>query len=303
MQISNLNLKLEIPSFVNSKIQFPEFVQKSNPFGKYKIVKQLGKGAFGSVVEIKTSEGTSKAIKILDVSKRSESCLIKKALKEATISMSIKHSNIIKMYEVFYDGYNFFFVMDLISPISISRLPDSRRDQIILFKQLVSAVAHLHSNNILHRDIKIENTGIRLGEDEELKLYLFDFGEAVPISEHYHECAGTVLNMSPEVVKYCKYSESSEVWALMCYLIELITGKSMILELFDGLHGSIEPIHIQLKINSLVEPPIPAFFKVDESPFGLLILQILERGLVIKPEERLTFSELECLLQELVTYL
>ena len=301
MAIIGKKLYLEIPSFVKPKIQLPSFVIEGNPYDKYKIIESIGKGAFGSVIKVKSVDETLRAIKNLDVTKYSNSCLIKKALKEATIGMNIIHPNIVKMHEIFYDGYNFFFIMDFCNPISFSSL--ALKDKLLLFQQLVSADEHLISHGFLHRDIKIENTGLRVGKNGKLQLLLFDFGEACRISDECHECAGTVLNMSPEVVKYCEYSESSEIWSLMCYLIEIITGKSMILELFTGEHGSIQPIHIQLKIDSLKEPPIPEVFKMDTSSSGLRMLEILERGLAIDPKERLTILDLKHLLQQLIDIL
>jgi serine/threonine protein kinase len=297
MAIIGKKLYLEIPSFPKPKIQLPPFVRFGNPYDKYKIIEQIGKGAFGSVIKVKEDDITFRAIKNVDVSK--SSCLIKKALKEATIGIDIIHPNIVKTHEVFYDGYNFFFVMDFVSPISFSSL--ALKDKLLLFQQLVLADEHLISNGFLHRDIKLENTGLIVDKNGKLQLLLFDFGEACRISDECDKCAGTVLNMSPEVVKYCEYSESSEVWSLMCYLIEIITGKSMIWELFTGEHGSIQSIHIQLKIDSLKEPPIPEVFKKDtSSPSGLIILEILERGLAIDPKKRLTILELKHLLQQLI---
>jgi hypothetical protein len=89
----------------------------------------------------------------------------------------------------------------------------------------------------------------------------------------------------------------------MYYLVELLTGKSMILGLFDGPLNSIAAIHVQLKIDSLTEPPIPEVFKTDKSRNGILLLEILRRGLAIAPEERLTLPELEELLLELIALL
>jgi serine/threonine protein kinase len=107
--------------------------------------------------------------------------------------------------------------------------------------------------------------------------------------------------MAPEVLKSSEYSDKSEIWALMSFLIEILTGKVMILHFF--LAGNASIVVVQSKIDSLTEPPIPAVFKTDKSRSGLLLLQILRRGLAIAPKERLTFPELEALLLELLTIL
>ena len=301
MQVASRKLKLEIPSHNPDVFVPPSFVQRGSPFDTYEIIGQKGEGSFGRVFEVKSRlRGTPKAIKILDVNEYSNPCLISKLLNEATIGMQMKHSNIIGTDEVFYDGSCFYFVMDLITPISSTDLLGSTtKSKIMMFQQLFYAVMQIHSQGFLHRDIKIQNTGVKPSEDGE-QLCLFDFGESCQISHHYTECVGTVFNLAPEVVDSCKYSRSSELWTMMCYLVEILTGKPLILHLFDESNINMKQIQVLLKISSLTEAPIPAVFKTDESAYGKLLLQILERGLAINPEERLTFPELEHLLQDLL---
>jgi serine/threonine protein kinase len=290
-------LKLDVPSI--DELVLPSFVRRGDPFDEYVDIEEVGLGAFGFVYQAKSrSGGNPKAIKVVNAGHR-ETKKIQKALNECQIGILMNHPNILPIQHVWYDGTRFFFVMDLVEPVTASNLPKSLKGKLMLFQQLVSAVAHLYSKGILHRDIKFQNTGIMLGEDGEPQLVLFDFGEACEKSDHYTECPGTVLNMSPEVVNFSHFSDRSEVWALMCYLVELLTGKPMILHLFDGPLGSIASIHVQLKIDSLKEPPIPEVLKTDKSRSGILLLEILRRGLAINPADRLTFPELEHLLLDL----
>jgi serine/threonine protein kinase len=295
------NLRLDLSSYRTS-LTFPDFVKNGDPFDKCSQVDHEDSGAHGSVYQVVFHDGTVNAVKVMDAGP-CQAAKILKALNEAEIGLQIDHPNILPIQQVWYDGTRFFLVMDLVEPLTKENLPQSLKDRIALFQQLVSAVAHLYSQGILHRDIKIANTGLKLGEDGNPHLFLFDFGEACKTSDYYTECPGTVLNMSPEVVNFSNFSDRSEIWALMCYLIELLTGRSMILGLFDGAHGSLSIIRVQLKIDSLTESPIPAVFKTDKSPAGILLLQILRRGLAIDPAERLTFPELEHLLQDLIAFL
>jgi hypothetical protein len=87
----------------------------------------------------------------------------------------------------------------------------------------------------------------------------------------------------------------------MSFLIEIHTEKPMILHLFECDIASVPQLPIECKIRELKEPQIPAVFREDTSPSGQLMLHILQRGLAIDPTERLTLSELEVLLQELIT--
>jgi serine/threonine protein kinase len=299
------NLRLELPSNAISNrrsFTFPDFVECGDPFDSCCQVDHKDSGAHGSVYQVVFRDGTVKAVKVVDAGPR-QTAEILRVLEEAEIGRQMKHPHLLPIEQVWYDGTRFILVMDLVEPLTKENVPESLKDRIALFQQLVSAVAHLYSQGILHRDIKIANTGLKLGEDGKPDLVLFDFGEGCKISEYYSECAGTVLNMSPEVVDHSQFSDRSEVWALMCYLVELLTGRSMILGLFDGPLGYIKKIHVQLKIYSLKEPPIPEFFKTDKSPAGIRLLEILRRGLAIDPAERLTFPELESRLKELIALL
>jgi len=306
-------LKLDFSSIRTSQeLVLPPFVQKGDPLDKCIEVNETGWGAFGLVYQVKYRDGTIKAIKVVNAGPF-ETSKILKALIEAQIGLQMKHPHLLSIDEVWYDGSRFFFVMDLVEPLTVSipdpALPKSLKDQkekLVLFCQLVSAVEHLISKGFLHRDIKVQNTGIMLGKDGKLQLVLFDYGEGCKKSDHYSDCPGTALNMSPQVVDHSEFSDHSEMWALMCYLVELLTGKPMILHFFDGPLGSIKALHVQLKIDEFRkknEPPIPEVFKTDKSRAGILLLQILRRGLAIDPAERLTFQELEALLQELIDLL
>lgn len=280
----------------------PSFVNKGNPLDEYPEddVEEIAWGAFGTVYQVKNQDGTSKAIKALNAAP-CEKEKIQKALKEAEIGLKINHPNILPIQEVWYDGSRFYFIMDIIEPLTYSSLPKSRKERIMLFQQLVSAVSHLISNGILHRDIKVQNCGIKVDKDGTQRLVLFDFGAGCEVRDIYPECVGTVLHMAPEVLNDYKYSDRSEIWALMSFLLEILAEKEMILHFF--LAGNVSRIAVELKISRLTDPPIPAVFKTDKSPTGILFLHILERGLAINPAERLTFPELERLLQELIALL
>lgn len=244
MAATRQKLWLDLPSVRTPQQQLvlPPFVRRGDPFDvDIDEVDEVGWGAFGSIYQGQSrSSGKSKAIKVLNAVPR-ETVKILKALNEAEIGIQIDHPNILPIDEVWYDGTRFFFVMDLVMPITPSSVPQSLKEKLVLFQQLVSAVAHLYSQGILHRDIKLANTGVKLGEDGKLQLVLFDFGEAckTSVSDHSSEFVGTVLHMAPEVLKSSEYSDKSEIWALMSFLIEILTGKVMILHFFLAGNASI----------------------------------------------------------------
>jgi serine/threonine protein kinase len=299
-------LKLEVPQYLRDlqdQLVLPSFVRIGDPFSIYSKIGQIGEGSFGSVVKVRLPNGLFKAVKIVNAAPL-RNADISKALREAEIGMQMNHPHLLPIEEVWYDGTRFLFVMDLIEPLTVSSLPKSPKEKkeiLALFLQLVSADVHLYSEGILHRDIKAQNCGIMRDKDGGTpRLVLFDFGEACKISDDCQECAGTALHMAPELMNFSPHGDRSEVWTLMSFLIEILTGKPMILHLFGDEIIRLSTYLIQRKIDTLTEPPIPEVLKTDKSPSGILLLQILRRGLALDPEERLTFPELQALLQQLL---
>uniref|UniRef100_A0A7N0UHP6 Protein kinase domain-containing protein n=1 Tax=Kalanchoe fedtschenkoi TaxID=63787 RepID=A0A7N0UHP6_KALFE len=91
---------------------------------------------------------------------------------------------------------------------------------------LVSALAHLHSRNIIHCDVKGRN--VLLGQTPG-QCKLADFGSAADLS-HSHNAAtvsprGSPLWMAPEVLRGEYQGPESDVWSLGCTVIEMLTGK------------------------------------------------------------------------------
>lgn len=94
-----------------------------------------------------------------------------------------------------------------------------------IFIQILLGLNHLHSNKIMHRDIKLQN--IFLTKDGYVKLG--DLGIAKEIKDN--ECANTVVGspiyMAPEVFNNVPYNNKSDVWALGCLLYEIVALKPL----------------------------------------------------------------------------
>nr|XP_027200379.1 calcium-dependent protein kinase 2-like [Dermatophagoides pteronyssinus] len=120
----------------------------------------LGKGSYGAVTKaVEVATGQTRAIKTIYKPKIDNIVRLKR---EILIMQKMDHPCIIRLYNVFEDEVNLYFVMELCSGgelfdriIKIGTM--SERNTYIIMKQVFSAIAYCHKLNIMHRDIKPEN--------------------------------------------------------------------------------------------------------------------------------------------------
>lgn len=151
-----------------------------------------------------------------------------RAENEYILMKSLKHENIVECFDMFYDNKRFFIEMeyailgDLFNYRTIYE--DNQIDHSLvkkIMKQLCNGLIYIHSNGIIHRDIKLENIFVYNFNSYKIG----DFGLSIK-SEITKGKVGTPQCMSPEMVMNYFYSFSTDVWSLGVLLYELIYVKS-----------------------------------------------------------------------------
>ena len=91
-------------------------------------------------------------------------------------------------------------------------------------RQILLGLHFLHANGIIHRDIKGGN--ILVSDKGQVKVADFGCSKKVAVdSTGTQTLLGTALWMAPEVIKFARYGESSDIWSVGCTVVEMATGK------------------------------------------------------------------------------
>jgi len=94
-----------------------------------------------------------------------------------------------------------------------------------MFKQIAEAIEYLHSVNVVHRDLKLDNI---LVEERSSTIRVIDFGFSIvcsPMSQRLKVFCGTPSYMAPEIVRKHDYEGPPvDMWALGVLLFVMLTG-------------------------------------------------------------------------------
>lgn len=149
--------------------------------------------------------------------------------REIEIMMFADHPNIIRLFETFEDRRYLHLVMELctggdICERLLSQGTYSESEASKIMNQLLSAVNYLHSNKVVHRDLKAENFLYESSNSSVIKIC--DFGMSIQTDSYskLKSLAGTPYYLAPEVLKG-NYTKACDVWSLGVFLFFLLTGK------------------------------------------------------------------------------
>ncbi|XP_034042645.1 LOW QUALITY PROTEIN: myosin-IIIb [Thalassophryne amazonica] len=238
-----------------------------DPSGNWDIVETIGKGTYGKVYRVTNKkDGSQAAVKVLDpinVRMGSNRHVDEEIEAEYNILRSLSnHPNVVKFYGMFYksdigSSGQLWLVLELCNGGSVTELikgllmRGQRLQEPVISYILYSALLglqHLHSNRIIHRDVKGNN--ILLTTEGGVKLV--DFGVSAQLTSarlRRNTSVGTPFWMAPEVIA-CEqqydysYDARCDVWSLGITAIELADGDPPLAEMH----------------------PVKALFKIPRNP-------------------------------------
>ncbi|CAL1409702.1 unnamed protein product [Linum trigynum] len=194
----------------------------------YHVIELVGEGSFGKVYKGRRKcTGQTVAMKFIMKQGKTEKD-VHNLRQEIEILRKLKHENVIEMLDSFESPQEFCVVTEFAQGELFEILEDDKclpEEQVqAIAKQLVRALHYLHSNRIIHRDMKPQNILICSGSI----VKLCDFGFARAMSQNtvvLRSIKGTPLYMAPELVREQPYNHTADLWSLGVILYELFVGQ------------------------------------------------------------------------------
>lgn len=210
-------------------------------------------------------------------------------LREARLSATLDHANIIHTIDLVTAGAEHFMVMEYLAGADLRTLLQKAKRRhkrlspaagIFIAREVLSALAYAHAKTgpdgqpleLIHRDVSPSN--ILVSHNGEVKLTDFGIAKAATHNSGFFRVKGKVGYMSPEQARAIEIDHRSDLYALAVCLYEVLTGE----RLFVHVGVSVHP-------DELYSQPIPAVSeKAEDLPPELD--QVMFKALAVDPAER-----------------
>lgn len=255
MAFANFRRMLRLSHFEKRKSRDYEHVRRDvDPDEVWAIVGELGDGAFGKVYKAKNKEtGALAAAKVIETKSEEE---LEDYMVEIDILATCEHPYIVKLLGAYYYDSKLWIMIEFcaggaVDAIMLELDRGLTEPQIqVMCRQMLEALAFLHSKKVIHRDLKAGNVLMTLEGD----IRLADFGVSaknLKTLQKRDSFIGTPYWMAPEVVmcetmKDTPYDYKADIWSLGITLIEMAQ--------IEPPHHELNPMRVLLKI-AKSEPP------------------------------------------------
>ncbi len=231
--------------------------------GRYKYVRKIGKGAFGTVLLMEdTVVEEQLVLKFLNPNVSQDEEMMKRFVHELRYSRKITHRNVIRIYDFLHIRGNYAISMEYFPSHTLGNEVNEKPLQLAKAARfavdIATGMAVAHQSGIIHRDLKPANVLIN---DEGL-VKIVDFGVAA--AQHQGDTQltktgyviGSPKYMAPEQILGKKVDERADVYSLGVMLYEMLTGEPPYQR---GDHMAVMYQHVQGKAKppTEVNPGIP----------------------------------------------
>nr|XP_020480307.1 serine/threonine-protein kinase PAK 6-like isoform X1 [Monopterus albus]XP_020480308.1 serine/threonine-protein kinase PAK 6-like isoform X1 [Monopterus albus] len=187
---------------------------------------KIGEGSTGVVcIARERHSGRQVAVKMMDLRKQQRRELL---FNEVVIMRDYQHQNVVEMYRSALVEEELWVIMEYLQGGALTHIVSETRlneEQIAtVCEGVLQALSYLHSQGVIHRDIKSDS--ILLTLDGRIKLS--DFGFCAQISKDVPKrksLVGTPYWMAPEVISKMPYGTEVDIWSLGIMVIEMVDGE------------------------------------------------------------------------------
>ena len=246
----------------------------------YDITRELGRGGMAVVYQaVEVELGRRVALKVLPPDMAMSRSMAERFKREARMSASLDHPNIIPIYRVGQAGSLFYIAMKLVEGRPLNEIVETQGALpmpvvLHLLRGATSALAYAHERGIVHRDVKCANILL----DRDGRAVVSDFGIARTVEDPAMTMPGLVIGtpyfMSPEQCAARRIGPQSDQYSLGIVLFQMLTG-----------HVPFHADTLPAIMHHHYYTPVPDVGEArPDVPAGLSA--VLARALAKKPEER-----------------
>ncbi|XP_010417055.1 PREDICTED: serine/threonine-protein kinase SRK2J-like [Camelina sativa] len=253
---------------------------------KYEMVKDLGFGNFG-LARLMRNKQTNElvAVKFIDRGYTIDENVAREIINHRSLS----HPNIVRFKEVVLTPTHLGIVMEYAAGGELfERISTAGRfseaEARYFFQQLICGVHYLHTMQICHRDLKLENTLLDGSPAPRLKICDFGYSKSSVLHSNPKSTVGTPAYIAPEVFCRSEYDgKSVDVWSCGVALYVMLVGAYPFEDRKD-------PRNIRKTVQKImaVKYKIPGYVHISEDCRNLLA-----RIFVASPLHRSTLKEIK----------
>lgn len=273
---------------------------KLNSLSDFKNLQEIGRGFFGKVYKAESSK-THSIYAIKEMCNENN----KYIKREIQIMKTITNPYVVKLYDCFEDNNKIYIIMEYIPNGTLESFIKNNKGNFLsqeivmhIFYQILGGLNYLHSNDIIHRDIKPDN--ILFNENGDIKISDFGLSALIRnknlINNNSNELdsslffnssfIGPLDFISPEVFKHQEYNLKSDIYSLGLTMFNLMTFDFF----FSKENDSYDPIKERKRSN----------VQIDNKIYSDELIELINNMLKEEPNERPTANEALLILEKII---